>query len=113
MLMPHSDGMSLHAMSPSALSHHQVQVEMVLGSEGNSGLVSLVKDRGRASTLYTARDRARKPASRDEDRFILRERGREEKLSKYGGTMATRRDPEQYGRRTAVIRGFIPWISTV
>jgi hypothetical protein len=51
---------------------------MVFGSEGNSGLASLAKDRGRASTLYTTRDRARKPASRDEDRFILRERTRRE-----------------------------------
>lgn len=74
MVMPHSNGMSLHAISPSALSHHQVHVEIVLGAEGRLGVESLRKNRDRASTLYKARDRARRRISRGEDGPILKEK---------------------------------------
>jgi hypothetical protein len=60
-------------MEPSSLSHHQVQVEMVLGSEGKLGLASLSIG-GRASTPHRARDRARRPANQDEDPAIVKEK---------------------------------------
>jgi hypothetical protein len=37
MVIPHSAGMSAQGMVPS-LSHHQAQVEIVLGAGGNTGL---------------------------------------------------------------------------
>jgi hypothetical protein len=63
------------------------------------GLASLREISGRASTLYRARDRARRLAIRDEDLVILREK-RGENTSEYAGMIVTRRHFQQQQRRS-------------
>lgn len=75
MLMPHWAGMSSHAMDPSTLSHHQVHVEMVLGSDGRLGVASFKKNCGRPSTQSRATARVRMPANRDEGLDMMGENG--------------------------------------